>query len=79
MDKKKFDLNRKEDLARFIRSYGARATGTGKDKFDREIMTSINFIRQNRIERELEAGEFYLMLIKELTRKTLILILYQQV
>lgn len=52
----KFDLNRKEDLARFIRSYGARATGTGKDKFDREIMTSINFIRQNRIERELEAG-----------------------
>jgi len=53
----KFDLNRKEDLARFIRSYGARATGAGKDKFDREIMTSINFIRQNRIEREVEAGQ----------------------
>ena len=53
----KFDLNRKEDLARFIRSYGARATGAGKDKFDREIMTSINFIRQNRIEGEVEAGQ----------------------
>lgn len=53
----KFDLNRKEDIARFIRSYGARATGTGKDKFDREIMTSINFIRQNRIEGQVEAGQ----------------------
>ena len=55
--KETFDLNRKEDLSRFLKSYGSRTTGKAKDAFDKGVDDSIDYIRKTRIIGDKEAGK----------------------